>query len=60
MITIIIFFFDQGKCLGTFWIRVCACESAKAREIKPERDKLEMILNVEKDPAMQQAGIKAF
>ena len=39
--------------IGTFWIRVCACESGVARESKPERDSFEMMVNVEKDPAMQ-------
>ena len=52
--------FDRGKCLGTFWIRVCACESAVARESKPERHSFEMMKNEEKDPAMQKAGRKAF
>ena len=31
-----------------------------ARESKPERDSFEMMLNVEKDPAMQKAGRKTF
>ena len=52
--------FDGGKGLGTFCIRVCACESAVAREGKPERDSFEMILNVEKDLAMQKAGRKTL
>ena len=46
--------------IGTFWIRVCACESGVARESKPERDTFEMMLNVEKDLAMQKAGRKTF
>ena len=46
--------------IGTFWIRVCACESAVARESKPERDSLEMMLNVEKDLALQKSGRKTF
>ena len=41
-------------------MRVCACESAVARESKPERDSFEMMVNVEKDPAMQKAGRKTF
>ena len=52
--------FDGGKCLGTYWIGVCACEIGVARESKPERDSFEMMLNVEKDPAMQKAGRKTF
>ena len=44
--------------IGTFWIRVCACGSGVARESKPERDSFEMMLNVEKDPAIQKAGRK--
>ena len=52
--------FDQGKCLGTFWISVCACESAVARESEPERHSFEIMLNVERDLAMQKAGRKAF
>ena len=36
-------------------MRVCACECAVAREIKPERDSFEMMVNVEKDAAMQKA-----
>ena len=44
--------------IGTFWIRVCACESGVARESKSERDTFEMMLNVEKDPDMQKAGRK--
>ena len=46
--------------IGTFWIRVCACESAVARESKPERVSFEMMLNIEKDLAMQKAGRKTF
>ena len=42
--------------IGTFWIRVCACESAVARESKAERDSFEMMLNVEKDLAMLMLG----
>ena len=41
-------------------MRVCACESAVDRESKPERDSFEMMLNVEKDPAMQKAGRKTL
>ena len=44
--------------IGTFWIRVCACESGVARESKPERDSFEMMLNVQKDFAMQKSGEK--
>ena len=47
-------------CLGTFWIRVCACECAVARENMPERDSFEMMVNVEKDAAMQKAERKTF
>ena len=39
--------------IGTFSIMVCACESGVARESKPERDSFEMMVNVEKDLAMQ-------
>ena len=46
--------------IGTFWIRVCARESAVARESKPERDSFETMLNVEKDSVMQKAGRKTF
>ena len=35
-------------------------EGAVAREGKPERDSFEMILNVEKDLAMQKAGRKTL
>ena len=31
-----------------------------ARESKPERDSFEMMLNIEKDLAMQKAGKKTF
>ena len=41
-------------------MRVCACESAVARESKAERDSFEMMLNVEKDLDMQKAGRKTF
>ena len=41
-------------------MRVCACESAVARKSKPERDSFEMMLNVEKDWAMQKAVRKTF
>ena len=41
-------------------MRVCACESAVARESKPERDSFEMMLNVEKDLALQKSGRKTF
>ena len=36
------------------------CESEVARESKPEIDSLEMMLNVEKDLAMQKAGRKTL
>ena len=39
-------------------MRICACESAVAREGKPEIDSFGMMINVEKDPAMQKAGRK--
>ena len=41
-------------------MRVCVCECAVAREIKPEKDTFEMMVNVEKDLAMQKAGRKTF
>ena len=41
-------------------MRVCACECAVAREIKLERDSFEMMVNVEKDLAMQKAGRKTL
>ena len=44
--------------IGTFWIRVCACESGVARESKPERDSFDMMVNEEEDLAMQKAGGK--
>ena len=46
--------------IGTFCVRVCACESAVAREGKPKRDSFEMMLNVQKDSAMQKSGRKTF
>ena len=46
--------------IGNFWIRVCACESGVARKSKPESDSFEMMVNVEKDLAMQKAGRKTF
>ena len=46
--------------IGTFCIRVSACESGVARESKPERDSFEMMLNVDKDLAMQKSGRKTF
>ena len=46
--------------IGTFWIRICACERAVDRESKPERDTFEMMLNVEKDLAIGKAGRKIF
>ena len=52
--------FDGGKHLGTFWFRVCACECGVSRESKPERDSFEMMVNVERDTAMQKAGRKTF
>ena len=33
-------------------MKVSACESAVARGSKPERDSIELMLNVEKDPAI--------
>ena len=48
--------FDGGKGLGTFWMRVCACDSAVVRESKPERDSFEMMVNVEKYLAKQMLG----
>ena len=44
--------------IGTFCVRVCACESGVARESKSERDSFGMMLNVEKDLAMQNFGEK--
>jgi len=41
-------------------MKVSACESAVARESKPERDSFELMLNVEKDLAIQKAGRKIF
>ena len=41
-------------------MKVSACESAVVRESKPERDSFEMMLNVEKDWAMQKAVRKTF
>ena len=41
-------------------MKVSACESAVARQSKPERDSFEMMLNIEKDLAMQKAGKKTF
>ena len=52
--------FNGGMCLGTIWMKLCACESAVARESKVERESFEMMLNVEKDPAVQKAGRKTF
>ena len=52
--------FDGGKCLGTFWFRVSACESGVARESKHGKDSFEMMLHVEKDLAMQKAGRKTL
>ena len=34
-------------------MRVCACESAVAKESKPKRDSFEMMVNVEKDLDMK-------
>ena len=45
-------------CIGTLWIRVCACESGVARESKLERDSFDMMLNVKRDLAMQKCGRK--
>ena len=39
-------------------MRICACESAVAREGKPEIDSFGMMINVEKDPAMQKSWEK--
>ena len=55
-----IYCFDGGKDLATFLMKVSACESAVARERKPERDSFEMMLNAEKDPAIQKAGRETF
>ena len=41
-------------------MKVSACESAVVRESKPERDSFEIMLNVEKDTAIQKAGRKIF
>ena len=46
--------------IGNFWIRVCACESGVARKSKPESDSFEMMLNAEKNPAIQKAGRETF
>ena len=46
--------------IGKFWIRVSACESGVARQSKPEKDSFEVMVNVEKDTAMQKAGRKTF
>ena len=50
----------RRKDLGTFWMKVSTCDSAVARESKPERDSFEMTVSVEKDLAMQKAGRKTF
>ena len=41
-------------------MKVSTCDSAVARESKPERDSFELMLNVEKDLAIQKAGRKIF
>ena len=46
--------------IGTFCIRVSACESGVARESKLERDSFDMMLNVKRDLAMQKCGRKTF
>ena len=46
--------------LGNFCIRVCACESGVARQSKPEKDSFEVMVNVEKDLAMEKAGEKTL
>ena len=37
-------------------MKVSTCDSAVARESKPERDSFEMMLNIEEDMAMQNLG----
>ena len=46
--------------IGKFWIRVSACESGVARQSKPEKDSFEVMVNVEKDLAMEKAGEKTL
>ena len=41
-------------------IRLCACETGVGRESLPEEDTFEMVLNVEKEPAMQKDGRRTF
>ena len=41
-------------------MKLCACESAVARESKVERESFEMMLNVKKEPAMQKARRRTF
>ena len=41
-------------------MKVSTCDSAVARESKPERDSFELMLNVVKDVAMQKPGRKTF
>ena len=41
-------------------IRLCACETGVCREGLPEEDTFEMMLNVEKKPAMQKPGRRTF
>ena len=41
-------------------MKVSTCDSAVARESKPERDSFEMMVNVEKDLAMQKAWEKTL
>lgn len=51
-----------GKCsqyMG-FEIRLCACEPGVGREGLPEEDTFEMVLNVEKEPAIQKDGRRTF
>ena len=42
------------------WIRLCACDTGVGIEDLPEEDTFEMMLNVEKEPAMQKAGRRTF
>ena len=46
--------------IRTFGIRVSACESGVARQSKPEKDSFEVMVNVEKDLAMEKAGEKTL
>ena len=59
MVTIIIVLMEESV-YTYFEIRVSACEFGVARESKPERDSFEMMVNVEKDLAMQMLGENHF